>query len=196
MTEINFTSTYRIPISQAGINPVKKTKLKELIETYPNGLVGNSKKGHARVSIPDSEDGNFIDKLKKLGYSVYQKFEGENIPKEDLDVFIKEKLDNREFKQKGKSPKPMSNDLKASKRYQRRLDGEKAPSKNHEAREAELKAIRDERARQAKEIEEEREIMRAVEEYKKMRIRTSPDYLRIAEESGKDFAEKMFFGRN
>lgn len=37
MTEINFTSTYRIPISQPGVNAAKKAKLKELIGSYPNG---------------------------------------------------------------------------------------------------------------------------------------------------------------
>lgn len=58
MTDINFTSTYRIPITQAGINSAKKAKLKELVLSYPNGLCGNSKVGNARVSIPDSEDAN------------------------------------------------------------------------------------------------------------------------------------------
>ena len=58
MTEINFGSTYRIPITQAGVNAAKKAKLKELIQSYPNGLIGNSKVGNARVSMPDSEDQN------------------------------------------------------------------------------------------------------------------------------------------
>ena len=40
MTDITFGSTYRIPISQAGINSAKKARLKELIESYPNGLIG------------------------------------------------------------------------------------------------------------------------------------------------------------
>ena len=55
MTEINFTSTYRIPISQPGVNAAKKAKLKELIGSYPNGLIGNSKVGNARVSVADNE---------------------------------------------------------------------------------------------------------------------------------------------
>jgi hypothetical protein len=194
MTEINFTSTYRIPITQAGVNPAKKVKLKELIESYPNGLIGKSKTGHARVSIPDSEDNKFIAKLKKLGYNVYQKFEGENIDKENLDVFIKEKLDGREFHQKGKSPNRMSRELKEGRRFKRSIDGEKAPSKNHLAREAELKAIREQRELQAKEQEEERQIMKEIEEYKKMRIRTSEAYLKLVEEEGKDFAEAVYFG--
>ena len=76
MTEINFTSTYRIPISQPGVNAAKKVKLKELIGSYPNGLIGNSKVGNARVSVADSEDENFVRKLKTIGYKIFQKFEG------------------------------------------------------------------------------------------------------------------------
>lgn len=84
MTDINFTSTYRIPITQAGVNSAKKGRLKELIQSYPNGLIGNSKTGHARISVPDSEDASFIGKLKKIGYKVYQKFEAK--------IFLKMKL--------------------------------------------------------------------------------------------------------
>ena len=107
MNEINFTSTYRIPITQAGVNSAKKGRLKELIQSYPNGLIGNSKAGNARVSMPDSEDAEFIKKLKTIGYKVYQKFEGENIKKDELDIYIKERLDNRTYKQKGKNIKRM-----------------------------------------------------------------------------------------
>ena len=60
MTDINFTSTYRIPITQAGVNSAKKLKLKQLIESYPNGLIGNSKVGNARISIPNKEDEKFL----------------------------------------------------------------------------------------------------------------------------------------
>jgi hypothetical protein len=195
MTEINFTSTYRIPITQAGVNSAKKAKLKELIESYPNGLIGKSKTGNARVSIPDSEDGKFIGKLRKLGYNIYQKFEGEDISKENLDVFIKEKLDNRTFNQKGKSPKRMTREMKEDRRYQRRLDAQKAPSKNTLAREAEFESIRKQREIQVKEQEEERKLMKTIEERQKMEIRASEDYIRIAEKEGKEFAEAVFFGR-
>ena len=117
MTEINFTSTYRIPISQPGINAAKKARLKELIQSYPNGMIGNSKVGNARVSMADSEDAKFIQKLKTIGYKVFQKFEGENVPKENLDVYIKERLDNRDYNQLGKKMKKMSREMKAKRRY-------------------------------------------------------------------------------
>ena len=119
--EISFTSTYRIPITQAGVNNAKKIKLRELIESYPNGLIGKSKQGYARVSMPDSEDENFIRKLKGIGYKIYQKFDGENIDADGLDIFIKQKLDARDFKQKGKNPAPMSREMKEQRKFERKF---------------------------------------------------------------------------
>ena len=117
--EVSFTGTYRIPITQAGVNNAKKMKLRELIESYPNGLIGKSKQGYARVSMPDSEDENFVRKLKGIGYKIYQRFDGENIDADGLDLFIKQKLDARDFNQKGKNPPPMSREMKEQRRLER-----------------------------------------------------------------------------
>ena len=119
--EISFTSTYRIPITQAGVNNAKKMKLRELIESYPNGLIGKSKQGYARVSMPDSEDENFVRKLKGIGYKVFQKFDGENIGADGLDLFIKQKLDARDFNQKGKNPAPLPKAMKEQRRLERKF---------------------------------------------------------------------------
>ena len=78
MTNINFTSTYRIPITQAGATPAKKDKLRDLVEPYPNKLVSKCNTGTVRVSMADKEDAKFIRNLKAIGYTVFQKFEGEN----------------------------------------------------------------------------------------------------------------------
>ncbi len=120
MTEISFGSTFRVAVTQAGVNSAKKDRLKNLILGYDNGLVGKSKTGYARVSMPDSEDNLFIARLKGIGYRVYQKFEGENIPKSKLDRFIKEKLDTRNFAQKGKNMEKMSKDMREQKLRERR----------------------------------------------------------------------------
>jgi hypothetical protein len=119
--EISFTSTYRIPITQAGVNNAKKIKLRELIESYPNGLIGKSKQGYARVSMPDSEDENFIRKLKGIGYKIYQRFDGENIDADGLDIFIKQKLDARDFNQKGKNPAPLPKEMKEQRKFERKF---------------------------------------------------------------------------
>lgn len=189
MTEINFTSTYRIPITQAGVNSAKKAKLKELIESYPNGLIGNSKVGNARISIADSEDASFIAKLKKIGYKVYQKFEGENISKEEIDVFIKEKLDSRNFNQKGKNPQKLSRKV----REQRRFDRNFTPAEKPVAEEIEP-------ITEVKPKEQIKKVTNGVygelefTEAEKDIIRKSPNYIKLCEEEGEGFAEAVYFG--
>lgn len=187
MTDINFTSTYRIPITQAGVNSAKKARLKELIESYPNGLIGSSKVGNARVSIADKEDANFIGKLRKIGYKVYQKFEGENIPKEELDVFIKEKLDTRDFNQKGKNPERLSRKQKEQRRFERRFTPAEKPVTEELEPISELKAG------------EQKEIIGVVgdlpfSEEEKYLIRRSPNYIKLCEEENREFAEAVYFG--
>lgn len=109
MNDISFQSTFRIQISQPGINKAKKNRLKSLIESYPNGLIGNSNTGHARISIPNENDTAFISKLKNIGYKIYQKFEGENISKENLDNYIKDCLNKRDYSQIGKQKAAINN---------------------------------------------------------------------------------------
>ena len=101
MSEINFGSTYRIPITQQGINQSKKLQLKALIGSY-GGLVEAGNTGYARVSMENAKDSNFLRKLKNIGYRTFQQFQGENIAKNNLDTYIKTCLDNREYKQFGK----------------------------------------------------------------------------------------------
>ena len=112
MTEINFTSTYRIPLTQAGVNPAKKEKLRNLVTSYPNKLVSKSNTGTVRLSIPDSEDAKFTKKLKEIGYKFFQIFEGEDIKIEKLEKHIKEKLALGEYKQLGKQKKRLSTSAK------------------------------------------------------------------------------------
>lgn len=112
MTEINFTSTYRIPITQAGINPAKKEKLRELVSPYPNKLVSKSNTGTVRISIPDEDDAKFIKNLKAIGYKIFQIFEGEDIRRGKLDEYIKDRLALGEYQQIGKQKKRLSTSAK------------------------------------------------------------------------------------
>jgi len=197
MTDINFGSTYRIPIAQAGVNSAKKAKLKELIQSYPNGLIGNSKVGNARVSIADSEDENFIRKLKGIGYKIYQKFEGENISKENLDTFIKEKLDARDFNQKGKQSKKMSTEMKNQRRFERRfVPSEKLKTEDEillQEPEIETSIIKSE-AKANKNTKEIAETSLAEKEEAKNKIRQSAKYLELKEQYGEEFVEAVYFG--
>lgn len=197
MNNISFGSVYRIPITQAGVNNAKKERLRMLIESYPNGLIGKSKTGQARVSVPDSEDSKFEQKLKTIGYKVFQKFEGDNIPKEEIDSFVKSKLDARDYNQVGKKMKRMSREMKEQRRYERRfiepvkkqnvdisddymeISNEALPSnKKHSNFELRKKA------------EDEIAKIRAINEIKK-----SPAYLRIKEQYGEEFADAVFWGK-
>ena len=189
MTDVTFGSTYRIPISQAGINSAKKAKLRELIESYPNGLIGKSKVGHARISIADSEDATFIGKLRKIGYKVYQKFEGENIDKEDLDTFIKERLDSRNYSQKGKKPDRLSREVREKRRFDRNYTAPEILGTDTE------NLIE---ASVAGETKKSGEIFESAFAPKKVKtseeIRQSEGYLKLVAEEGEAFAEAVYFG--
>ena len=189
MTEINFTSTYRIPITQAGVNSAKKAKLKELIESYPNGLIGNSKVGNARISVADSEDASFIAKLKKIGYKVYQKFEGENISKEEIDVFIKEKLDSRNFNQKGKNPQRLSRKVKEQRRFDRNFTPAEKPVTEEIEPITEVKP-KEQIKKVTNGVYGELEFSEAGKDI----IRKSPNYIKLCKEEGEGFAEAVYFG--
>lgn len=64
MSDISFKSTFKIPVSQWGVNNSKKLQLKSLVSSY-NGVVTKGKEQTALVSISDKKDFGFIRKLKK-----------------------------------------------------------------------------------------------------------------------------------
>lgn len=197
MNNISFGSIYRIPITQAGVNNAKKERLRTLIESYPNGLIGKSKTGQARVSVPDSEDSKFEQKLKTIGYKVFQKFEGDNIPKEEIDSFVKSKLDARDYSQVGKKMKRMSREMKEQRRYERRFI-EPVKKQNVDisddyteiSNEASASNKKHSNFELRKKTEDEIAKIRAINEIKK-----SPAYLRIKEQYGEEFADAVFWGK-
>lgn len=215
MTDISFCSAYRIPITQAGVNSAKKARLKKLVESYPNGLIGRSKTGYARISVPDSDDAFFIGKLKAIGYKVFQKFEGNNIPKENLDSFIKEKLDAKDFAQKGKQAARMSKDMKAQRRFERNfvpsskdkksevLDNlldlpEQEKISNSQQFEDMVSAKIDSQAKtespeSLKKIRSKGKNQQDIDMDFESKIRNSEKYLEYKEKYGQEFADAVFF---
>ena len=87
MSEISFKSTYKIPVTQWGINNTKKIQLKSLINSY-NRIITGKKDKFALVSIPDKKDLGFIRKLMKIGYREYKQFVGEKISKDSLVEYV------------------------------------------------------------------------------------------------------------
>lgn len=104
MTQISFTSTYRIPLVEQGISSAKRENLKKMASKYQNVMYPNGNQGNVRVSIRKRLDEKFEQKLRQLGFKVYQKFERHNIPKTNgtMDEYIKTELKNNNYKQYGK----------------------------------------------------------------------------------------------
>ena len=109
---VSFSSTYRVPITQPGVNNAKKDKLRTLTQQY-GGLISSSKTGAARVSLPNELDDKFEKDLKGIGYKQYQKFDAENLQKEKIDEYIKKALSKFDYSQKGKQKagKPKEKEL-------------------------------------------------------------------------------------
>ena len=101
---ISFGSTYRIPITQPGVNNAKKEKLRTLTQQY-GGLISSSKTGAARVSLPDRLDEKFEKDLKNIGYKQYQKFPAENLSNDEIDLYIRLNQPQGNYDQKGKQKK-------------------------------------------------------------------------------------------
>ena len=100
----NFTSTYRIPLVEQHISPAKREALKKLASRYQNYRYPNGNNGHVRLSIRKRLDAGFEQKLKQIGFKVYQKFERHNVPKTfgQMDEYIAESLANGNYRQFGK----------------------------------------------------------------------------------------------
>lgn len=201
MFGISFGSTYRIPITQPGANNAKKEKLRSLIESYPNGLIGKSKTGQARVSVSQDEDAVFEGKLKAIGYKVFQKFDGHDIPKENLDTFIKQKLDTRDYNQKGKKMKKMPRELREQRRFERRYTpsfvetqtdtmkddiNEFSKSKNEQP---ELEVKTKQRVTKTQSNNSSVDNQADIE-----RIKNSEGYKNLTEQYGQEFADAVYFG--
>ena len=71
---------------------------------YQNVMCPSGNQGNVRVSIRKRLDEKFEQKLRQLGFKIYQKFEKHNIPKTNgrIDEYIKSELKNNNYKQYGK----------------------------------------------------------------------------------------------
>ncbi len=107
MTQVSFTSTYRIPLVEQNVSKAKREALKNLAGEYKNALYPKGNNGYVRVSISEEQDEKFVQKLKQLGIKVFQKFSRHDISAEngEIDRYIKEQLDTRNYQQFGKQMK-------------------------------------------------------------------------------------------
>ena len=101
---LSFTSTYRIPLVAQNISTAKRDALKKMASMYQNVLYPNGNQGSVRVSIRKRLDEGFEQKLRQIGFKVFQKFERHNVPKtnDKMDSYIRRELKKGEYKQFGK----------------------------------------------------------------------------------------------
>ena len=99
-----FGSTYRIPLVEQNVSSAKRDALKKMASKYQNVLYPNGNQGNLRLSIRKRLDEGFEQKLRQLGFKVFQKFEKHNVPKTAgrMDNYIKEELKNGNYRQFGK----------------------------------------------------------------------------------------------
>lgn len=104
MDKVSFTSTYRIPLVEQNISSAKREALKKMASKYQNTMYPSGNQGNVRVSIRKRLDDGFEQKLRQIGFKVFQKFEKHNIPKTKgkMDEYIKEELKNGNYHQYGK----------------------------------------------------------------------------------------------
>lgn len=95
--EVNFGSTYRIPITERGIGKAQKNRLRGFIISQ-GGLAPASSGGACRISVPLEKDASIEQGLRQIGYRIWQKFEAHSIPNRqvgdtnEIDIYIKDAL--------------------------------------------------------------------------------------------------------
>jgi len=99
-----FGSTYRIPLVEQNISSAKREALKKMASKYQNVLYPNGNQGNVRLSIRKRLDEGFEQKLRQLGFKVFQRFERHNVPKTNnrMDSYIREELKSGNYRQFGK----------------------------------------------------------------------------------------------
>lgn len=113
MNDVTFGSTYRIPLVQPGIGSAKKEALKKAVSIYQNVLYPSGNQGCVRVSVRKRLDEGLEQKIRMLGFKIYQKFEKHNVAKTNfeesgvskLDLYINKALKRAEYIQYGKQKK-------------------------------------------------------------------------------------------
>ncbi len=107
MNQVSFGSTYRIPLVEQNVSSAMRENLKTMADQYQNVLYPKGNNGYVRVSIRKRLDYSFEQKLKQLGFKIYQKFDRHNVPKTDgkMDNYIEEQLATRNYQQVGKQMK-------------------------------------------------------------------------------------------
>lgn len=99
-----FSSTYRIPLVEQNVSSAKRELLKKFASHYQNVMYPSGNQGNVRVSIRKRLDADFEQKIRQIGFKVFQKFERHNVPKTKgkMDDYIREAIKAGNYRQFGK----------------------------------------------------------------------------------------------
>lgn len=108
---INFTSSYRFPMTQPGVNRFKRESLKpELIKNIDKigaFQIPNTGKGYGRISVKECYDGFVEGILKRLNFKRYQKMPLHDVSIAKVDEAVKDLGRTGDYVQKGMQKAPM-----------------------------------------------------------------------------------------
>ena len=117
---INFTSSYRFPMTQPGVNRFKRESLEpELMKNLHKisaFQIPNTDKGNGRLSVKEEYDGFVEGILKRLGFKRYQKLPLHDASIEEVDEAVRNLGKTNDYIQKGMQKAPMKKN-KTNSRY-------------------------------------------------------------------------------
>lgn len=106
---INFTSSYRFPMTQPGVNRFKRESLEpELmkhLEKISSLQLPNTGKGYGRISVKEKYDGFLEGILKRFGFKRYQKLPLHDASIEQVDEAVRNLSKTNDYQQKGMQKK-------------------------------------------------------------------------------------------
>ena len=103
INKISFGSTYQIGLTEPGINPAKKERIKEYIKNnYENYLIPSSNSGSVKVSMDETLDAKFEQTIKTMGFKVFKKFPFHNVKSSDIPDVIAAAILDYNYQQFGK----------------------------------------------------------------------------------------------
>lgn len=108
---INFTSSYRFPMTQPGVTRFKRESLEPELMKHADKIgafkIPNTGKGNGRISVKEAYDGFVEGLLKRFGFKRYQKFPLHDASIDDVDAAVKNFVKTNDYQQKGMQKKPM-----------------------------------------------------------------------------------------
>lgn len=108
---INFTSSYRFPMTQPGVNRFKRESLKPELLKHIDKIgafqIPNTGKGYGRISVKEIYDGLVEGLLKRLNFNRYQKMPLHDVSIAKVDEAVKNFGKTGDYIQKGIQKAPM-----------------------------------------------------------------------------------------